>query len=124
MARATAYDEHPEHKVEIDAEPTSVRVVWNGHVLADSPRARILREGRYPAVAYVPREDVDMSKLERSEHTTYCPFKGTASYYSLVHDAERSENTVWTYEDPYDQVEGISGHLAFYADRVEIEGVS
>jgi uncharacterized protein (DUF427 family) len=70
-------------------------------------------------VQYVPRADVDMSQLQRSEHTTYCPYKGECSYYSIPSGGERTLNAVWTYEAPYEAVAAIGGHLAFYPDRVD-----
>ena len=63
---------------------------------------------------------MDPSVLERTDHATYCPFKGDAGYYSIVMDGERADNAVWTYEAPYDAVAEIAGHVAFYPDQVEI----
>ena len=68
---------------------------------------------------YIPRADVDMSLLERSTHTTYCPYKGECNYFSIPAGGERSVNAVWTYESPYDAVAGIKDHVAFYVDRVD-----
>jgi len=79
----------------------------------------MLREATYPAVIYIPREDADMSLLVRTEHTTYCPYKGECSYYSVPLGGEKSVNAVWTYEKPYPAVAQIQGHLAFYANRVD-----
>jgi uncharacterized protein (DUF427 family) len=79
----------------------------------------MLREATYPAVIYIPREDADMSLLVRTEHTTYCPYKGEWSYYSVPLGGEKSVNAVWTYEKPYPAVAQIQGHLAFYANRVD-----
>jgi len=90
-----------------------------GHVIADTRDALTLREASYPAVQYVPRKDVDLSLLRRTEHATYCPYKGDAAYYSIPVGGERSVNAVWTYEAPYDAVAAIAGHLAFYPDRVD-----
>ena len=120
MARSTAYDEHPQHTIELAPAAGRVRVSWEGRTVVETERALEMREGTYPPVLYLPREDADAALLERSEHGTHCPFKGDANYFSLVADGARSENTVWTYEDPFDQVAGIRDHLAFYADRVTI----
>jgi uncharacterized protein (DUF427 family) len=68
---------------------------------------------------YIPRKDVDMTLLERSTHTTYCPYKGECAYYSIPSAGERGINAVWTYEAPYDAVVEIRNHLAFYPDRVD-----
>lgn len=121
MARSEAYDRHPEHRVEIDPEPHRVRVSWRGEPVAESERARCVLESRYAPVYYVPREDVRMGLFEPSAHTTHCPFKGDATYYSLHRNGEVLENVAWSYEEPFDQVAGIRGHLAFHADRVSIE---
>ena len=121
MARSTAYDQYPDHRIEIEPDDHTVRVVWRGHTVADTRRAKKLREGSYPPVFYVPIEDADRALLERTDHTTHCPFKGDASYYSLRSGDDLDENAVWVYEDPFDQVEGIRDHIAFYADRVTIE---
>jgi uncharacterized protein (DUF427 family) len=87
--------------------------------IADTREALTLREAAYPAVLYIPRKDVDMALLERTAHTTYCPYKGDCSYYSIPSGGERSANAVWTYENPYTAVEPIKGYLAFYPDRVD-----
>jgi uncharacterized protein (DUF427 family) len=71
-------------------------------------------------VQYIPRKDVHMSLLERTEHTTYCPYKGDCSYYSLPGGGPGSTNAVWTYEAPFAAVAAIKDHLAFYPDRVEM----
>lgn len=87
--------------------------------------ALVLREGTYPAVFYVPRADVDMSVLARTEHFSHCPYKGDASYFSIPAGGARAVNAVWTYEAPHDAVAAIKDHLAFYPDRVDaIEALS
>jgi uncharacterized protein (DUF427 family) len=90
-----------------------------GRVIADSKKALTLREGSYPAVLYIPRADVDLSLLERTEHSTYCPYKGDCAYYSIPLGGMRSANAVWTYEVPLAAVAEIKDHLAFYPDRVD-----
>jgi uncharacterized protein (DUF427 family) len=105
----------------ITVEPAGVRVVVRvaGRVIADSSSALTVREADYPAVHYFPREDVDLAALERTDHESYCPFKGDAAYFSIPAAGERGINTVWTYEAPYDAVGDIKDHLAFYANRVD-----
>jgi uncharacterized protein (DUF427 family) len=107
------------HPISIDASPEPVTVTVAGKVVARSERALILQEASYPAVAYIPPEDVDFELLEATEHTSYCPFKGEANYYSVPAGGERSENAVWQYSSPYDAVSEIEGHVAFYPDRVD-----
>jgi uncharacterized protein (DUF427 family) len=109
----------PDHP--IDIAPTSSRVVVKvaGRVIADTRDALTLREAAYPPVQYIPRKDVDLSLLARTDHQSYCPYKGEASYYSVSVAAERGVNAVWTYEAPYEAVAQIGEHLAFYPDRVD-----
>lgn len=111
----------PSPKHPITTEPYAGRAVIKvgGRVVADSGKAIVLREAAYPPVIYIPRDDVKMELLERSEHSTYCPYKGDASYYSIPSGGSRSVNAVWTYEAPYDAVAEIKGYLAFYPDRVD-----
>ena len=98
----------------------TVSVHAGSTVLGTSQRAVELREGSYPPVVYVPREDIDMGRLVRTDHATCCPWKGKASYYSIKGDFGMLANAVWTYETPKDDVAGIAGYLAFYPDRVTV----
>jgi uncharacterized protein (DUF427 family) len=107
------------HPITIEPSPVRIVVTVGGKVVADSSEALTLREGTYPAVEYIPRKDVDMSLLQRTDHTTYCPYKGDCSYYSIPAGGERSVNAVWTYEEPYPAMAQIAGHVAFYPSRVE-----
>jgi uncharacterized protein (DUF427 family) len=109
----------PEHPISIDANPSRVVVRVGGKVIADTQNALTLREASYPGVQYIPRRDVDMAALKRSEHTTYCPYKGDASYYSIPAGGDRSLNAVWTYERPFESVAQIKEYVAFYPDRVD-----
>ena len=112
----------PDHPITIEANPSRVVVTIGGKVIADTRQALTLREAAYPAVQYVPREDVDMAALTRSGHTTYCPYKGDASYYSIPAGGDRSLNAVWTYETPFEAMAQIKNYLAFYPDRVDAIG--
>jgi len=109
----------PDHPIAIAPAPGRVIVRLGGRVIADTRRALSLREASYPGVKYIPRQDVDMSQLERTDHATYCPYKGNASYFSIPSGGERSRNAVWSYEKPYAAVAEIRDHLAFYPDRVD-----
>jgi uncharacterized protein (DUF427 family) len=109
----------PDHPITIEPNPARVVVTVEGRVIADTRSALTLREASYPAVQYVPRRDVDLSLLSRTNHATYCPYKGDAGYYSIPVGGERSANAVWTYEAPYDAVAAIRDHVAFYPDRVD-----
>jgi len=109
----------PDHPITINPTKGRVIVTLAGKIIADSSKALTLKEASYRAVQYIPRADVDMSLLERSDHKTYCPYKGDASYYSIPLGGTRSRNAVWTYEDAYPAVAAIKDHLAFYPDRVD-----
>jgi uncharacterized protein (DUF427 family) len=109
----------PDHPITIARNPSRVVVTLGGQVIADTRDAWTLREARYPEVIYIPRKDVDMTLLERTDHVTYCPYKGDCAYFSIPSGGERSVNAVWTYEDPYAAVAPIKDHLAFYPDRVD-----
>jgi uncharacterized protein (DUF427 family) len=109
----------PDHPITIEANPHRVVVTVAGRVIADSVSALTLREATLPAVQYIPRRDVDMTLLERTDHATYCPFKGDCSYFSIPLGGEQSVNAVWTYEHPYDSVSAIKEHVAFYPTRVD-----
>jgi len=108
-----------EHPITIEAHPSRVVVTVGGRIVADTSAALRLSEAAYPAVLYIPRQDVDMALLERTDHATYCPYKGDCAYYSIPAGGERAANAVWTYEAPYAAVAAIKDHLAFYPSRVD-----
>ena len=109
----------PDHPISIERNTERVIVSVAGRVIADTRDALTLREASYPAVQYIPRRDVDMAALMRSEHTTYCPYKGDASYYSIPAGGDRSLDAVWTYETPFEAMAQIKDYVAFYPDRVD-----
>ena len=113
---APGFKRHADHSIVTQPAGVRVRVRFNGEVIADSADALKMNEGGYSAVYYFPRADVAMDRLVRSSHTTYCPFKGTAAYFSL---RDGPENAAWSYETPYDEMTAIRERLAFYPDRVD-----
>ena len=113
----------PDHPIAITANPKRVRVSAGGVVIADTTHALTLKEASYPAVQYVPRQDANMALLSRTERTTHCPYKGDANYFSVAAGGKALENSAWTYETPFPAMAEISGHLAFYPDKVTIEEV-
>ncbi|MDX1649748.1 MAG: DUF427 domain-containing protein [Myxococcota bacterium] len=108
-------------RIEIEPAPGRLRALWNGTCVAESARALVLRERGHAPVPYFPREDVRVELLEPSGRRTHCPFKGDASYWSLCEGGRRADDAVWSYEEPFEEVDAIRGHLAFYPDRVTIE---
>jgi uncharacterized protein (DUF427 family) len=119
MATKTVKIPGPDHPITITPNPQRVVVSVGGRVVADSRAALTLQEAAYPPVLYLPRADVDMTQLERTAHATYCPYKGDCAYYSVPAGGERAVDAVWTYEQPYDAVAAIRGHMAFYPDRID-----
>ncbi len=109
----------PEHPIAIERNPKRVVVSMAGRIIADTQNALTLREANYAPVQYIPRQDVDMTLLQRTDHATYCPYKGDCAYFSIPLGGERSTNAVWTYEAPYAAVAAIEGYLAFYPERVD-----
>ncbi|CAM2151956.1 DUF427 domain-containing protein [Pararobbsia alpina] len=109
----------PDHPITIEPNGSHIVVKLAGKVIADTRKALTLREANYPPVQYIPRNDVDMTLLERTDHQTYCPYKGECSYYSIPAGGDRSVNAVWTYEAPYSAVADIRNYVAFYPDRVD-----
>ncbi len=109
-----------EHPITID--PTGKRVVVrvNGDIVADTNQALQLQESTYPAVQYIPFNDVVEDVLTRTDTSTYCPFKGEAGYYSVTTGAGTVDDAIWFYEQPYPAVAAIAGHVAFYPDKAEI----
>jgi uncharacterized protein (DUF427 family) len=113
----------PDHPITITRNPRRVRVTAGDVVIAETTRALTLKEAKYPAVQYVPREDAKMALLERTDRVTHCPYKGDASYYTIKANGKTLDNAIWTYEAPFPAMAEISGHLAFYPDKVKIEEV-
>jgi uncharacterized protein (DUF427 family) len=109
----------PDHPITILPHQGRILVRVAGTLIADTREALILQEASYPPVQYIPRKDVDMKLLRRTDHTTYCPYKGDCSYYSIPNGGERSINAVWTYETPYPSVAQIKDYVAFYPNRVD-----
>ena len=107
--------ERPDHRV---------RVEFNGAVVADSRRVLVLRETRLPPAHYFPAEDVNMALLTKTAHTTHCPFKGNASYWSLKVGDQLVENAAWAYEAPYRDAEPLRGYVSFYPNKVSVVGAT
>jgi uncharacterized protein (DUF427 family) len=114
----TPTDEHP-----ITIAPTDGRVVVRvgGTVVAESGSALTLQEASYPPVQYVPLADVDPSVLRPSGTSTYCPYKGDASYWSVEPaGGAEVEDAIWAYQEPYPAVAEIAGHVAFWPGRADV----
>jgi uncharacterized protein (DUF427 family) len=119
--RESLYHKFPDYRVDLEPSATRVRVKIGDTTLADSTRTLIVRETKHDPVVYFPREDVRFDLLERTSHETFCPFKGEASYWSIRAGDRVEENSVWSYEDPFEPVAGLKDYIAFYPQRVEWE---
>ena len=109
------------HPITITRAPNRVRVLFEGHEIADSDDVLVLREANYPPVYYFPRDDVRMVFLRRTDKVTHCPYKGDAAYFTIYRDAKVIENAVWSYEDPFPAVGTIGARVAFYPEHVEFQ---
>lgn len=114
----------PDHPITVTAHPGRVQVQFEGHVIADSANVLTLKESTYKPVFYFPRDDVAMDYLHRTDHSTHCPYKGDASYFTLDMDGDIRENAVWTYETPYDAMSVIENRVAFYPNIVTFHEVA
>ena len=121
MNPAPGCQKYPQHRVETRRSTTHVRGMYGGEVIADTREAVEMQESTgegkktvAPVVYYIPRKDVRMERLARSSHGTHCPFKGDASYFSVVGGPE---NAAWSYEAPYDEMLAIQERLAFYLEH-------
>ena len=109
----------PDHPISVAPNSRRVRVTIAGTTVADSSNTLTLKEASYPPVHYIPRADVDMRALTRTDHRTHCPYKGDASYFTIRVDGRQADNAVWSYEQPFPAVAEIKEYLAFYPNRVD-----
>jgi uncharacterized protein (DUF427 family) len=109
----------PDHPITIEKTPERVRVTFNGQVVADTTRALLMNEANHKPVLYIPREDAQMALFQRTDHSSHCPYKGDAAYYSIKVGDRVAENAIWTYDEAYPAVGEIEGRLAFYPSRVD-----
>jgi len=115
---APGFTKHANHKIEL-VPGQSVEIKVGDDIIAKSDAAICMREGNYSPVFYIPRDDI-LTRIIKSDTSTYCPFKGHASYWNIGVGAETILDTAWSYDNPYDEMQAIKGHLAFYRDKAEI----
>ena len=120
MSERTVLQPTESHPITVTPTGKHVVVRVNGEVVAETDAALTLQESTYPAVQYVPLSDVVPSALTRSDTTTYCPYKGEANYYHLSAAGQTVDDAIWTYEQPYDAVDAIAGHVAFYSTKADV----
>lgn len=109
---APGFRKKPDHRIMLDTGPDPVTVTRNGEIVAMTTTAVMLREDGYPVRAYVPRDDV-RARLEPTDRTTHCPFKGDTTYYDVTVGGQALSNVAWSYEQPYEEMAPIAGHVAF-----------
>jgi len=119
--RKSLYDRYPDYRVDLEPETRRVRVRLGEACVADTQRALVVLETNHEPVLYIPLDDVRGELIEATDHTTFCPFKGDASYWSLRAADRVEENVIWGYVEPFDEVAGLAGHVAFDSDRVELD---
>ncbi|MEM7019873.1 MAG: DUF427 domain-containing protein [Pseudomonadota bacterium] len=117
--RTSLYHKYPDYRVDLEPNPERVCVKFQGHVVADTDQTLLIKETKHAPVIYFPRDAINFDLLQRTEHQTFCPFKGDASYWSLATNSATEENAVWSYEDPFEEVLGLKDYVAFYEDKVE-----
>lgn len=120
---APGWVKKPEHRVDVHPEKQRLRVTFAGKVIAESSDALRVEETGHGPVHYFPEKDVRLDLLTKTAHSTHCPFKGDASYWTIAvengGETRRSENAVWAYSTPYDEMTALAGHYAFYDSRVD-----
>jgi uncharacterized protein (DUF427 family) len=110
----------PDHPITVEPAGERWRVRFEDAVIADSANALVLKEAGYAPVIYFPKDDVAMEYAARTDRTTHCPYKGDATYWTFHRHSDFAENVAWSYEEPFPAMAEIAGHIAFYADRVEV----
>ena len=113
------FAKHPDYRIGWELSPRRVRVMFGGETIADSTRVMLMREQAHLPVYYFPLEDLRQDLMVRTTNKTNCPFKGDASYWSIVAGGKTAENAIWSYLDPYRESAHIKGYAAFYWNRVD-----
>lgn len=116
---APGFAAHPDRIMDYTPAGKRIRVTFGGEVIADTQAAIALQEADYPVGYYVPRTDVRMDLLRRTDHSSHCPFKGDASYWTIDVAGQSAENAVWGYETPFDEAEVIREYVSFYGSKVD-----
>lgn len=110
-----------DHSITIDLSDVHVRVFANDEMVAQSLHAlRVLETGHDP-VLYLPPEDVRMEIFQQTSHSTHCPYKGDASFWTITIGGGQIVNAAWSYEYPIEQAAQLKEYIAFYADKVDVQ---
>ncbi len=119
IRRPSGYAKHPNYRISFEPCRKRIRAVVGGETVIDTVGARLMHESKHIPVYYFPRADVRMELLQATDNASHCPFKGDASYWTIAAGGETRENAVWSYEDPYGEVDGIKDYMACYWDRID-----
>lgn len=115
------FQRNPDKVITVEPYIGTVTVRAGDVVIASSTKAKLLTEPPYPRVLYIPFEDIDFDQLRKTELSTHCPYKGDASYWSMLPAAEAGKDAMWAYEQPFDEMIDIRNHGAFDPNKVSIE---
>ena len=121
LKRAKHFDKYPDYSVVLESSDKGIQVLFADELTAETRNAVVVKETSLEPVYYLPIEDIKADVFVRSDYTSFCPFKGDASYYSLHGSDRQSGNAVWTYHNPYAEVAGLKDYVAFYKDKVTIQ---
>jgi len=117
---APGFEQHPNYAVDITPRQTEVVVRIGDQEIARSRRAVLVEETKHRPVWYLPLQDVDQNLIKATDTSTYCPFKGHASYWSVITADGTVDDAVWAYMDPYDECEPLRGYASFYTNKVDL----
>lgn len=118
---APGFEKHPQYSVDIEAKDVRLRVLAGATVIADTTRAVAVTETKHQPVWYLPLADVDASIITATETSTFCPFKGHASYWTIATADGDLDDAMWSYREPFDECLPLTDYVAFYTDRVDLE---
>ncbi len=118
---APGFIKHPQHKIEIGLASKRYQLLFHGAPIAQSNKVLELHENNYAVRFYFPKADIQMAFLVETDHSSYCPFKGTARYWSVMSEAGPLENTVWAYDSPYRECADLVDHVCFYTEKPGFE---
>lgn len=116
--------EGPAHKLLMQEFPRRIRATFGGQTVVDTTGAVLLHETGLPPQVYVPVQDIRADLIQPTEHHTYCPFKGTASYWTVTaaqqgRQSQVAENAIWSYPEPNAEASWLQGYAGFYWDAMD-----
>ena len=118
---APGFEKHPGYAVDIEVKDVRLRVLAGATVIADSTHPVAVTETKHHPVWYLPLDDVDASIITATATSTFCPFKGYASYWTISTAHGDLEDVMWSYREPFDECLELKDYVAFYTDRVDLE---